>query len=191
MAAPGSESGINGELGWAAVFRASQEPTALQDEVTQIFRALRDPVYRYLARMLNDPMEAEDLSQEVFLRLFCELRKRGEVKNIRAWLFRVAHNLAADRHREVRLEQRDGRAGTGQDPDRCANDTEEGILKRERQRRMETALSLLSVQERRCLELRAEGLRYREIAEALSIGSSTVETFLARAIRKIVKQLDG
>jgi RNA polymerase sigma-70 factor (ECF subfamily) len=56
---------------------------------------------------------------------------------------------------------------------------------------METALSLLSVQERRCLELRAEGLRYREIAEALSIGSSTVETFLARAIRKIVKQLDG
>jgi len=52
-------------------------------------------------------------------------------------------------------------------------------------------LKHLTLQERRCMELRAEGLRYREIAEVLSVRIPTVQTTLDRAIRKIMRQTHG
>src|SRR3984893_6810424 len=74
--------------------------STLQQRVTKIFELLRDPVYRYLFRVLDNPHEAEDLTQEVFLRLYMYLHKGQTVTNIRAWVFRVAHNLAIDQHRK-------------------------------------------------------------------------------------------
>ena len=52
---------------------------------------------------------------------------------------------------------------------------------------MHEALHWLSAQERQCLLLRAEGLRYREIGEILGVGTSTVGEFLQRALRKLMK----
>src|SRR5580693_4500528 len=73
--------------------------SALRQRVTKAFELLRDPVYRYLFRVLENSEEAEDLTQEVFLRLYAHLHKGHTVANIRAWVFRVAHNLAIDRQR--------------------------------------------------------------------------------------------
>ncbi|HHN72840.1 MAG TPA: LuxR family transcriptional regulator, partial [Thermopetrobacter sp.] len=47
-----------------------------------------------------------------------------------------------------------------------------------------------SPQERRCVDLRSEGLRYREIAEILGVSLSTVQTFLTRALQKLMKEVD-
>ena len=55
---------------------------------------------------------------------------------------------------------------------------------------MVKAMKCLSPQERHCLDLRSEGLCFREIAEVLSIRISTVETFLDRGIRKIAKEIN-
>ena len=106
------------------------------------------------------------------------------MRGVRAWLFRVAHNLAVDKVRRAfpafLSTQEDWKCYA--DP---APDAEQVMVDRELRRRVRLSLRRLSPQERHCLELRAEGLRYREIAEVLGIKISTVVTFLERAVEKI------
>src|SRR5258706_12501244 len=78
---------------------ALRKTSTLKQKVAEIFELLRDPVYRYLFRVLENTQEAEDLTQEVFLRLYSYLHNGQTVVNIRAWVFRVAHNLAIDQQR--------------------------------------------------------------------------------------------
>jgi RNA polymerase sigma-70 factor (ECF subfamily) len=74
--------------------------------------------------------------------------------------------------------------------DRAAG-VEENLLAKERHHRLGRALSRLSPQERQCLDLRSEGLSYREIGGILGIRIATVATFLARGIQKILRELNG
>jgi RNA polymerase sigma-70 factor, ECF subfamily len=167
-----------------------QENETLEQRVTRIFLALRLPVYYYLIAFLGDAAAADDLTQEVFLRLYTHLHRGRPVENVRLWVFRVAHNLAIDeRQRHQRLARLD--APTWDEicsvlPDPSLN-PEQRALQRERLERLHSALQWLSPQERQCLLLRAEGLRYREIGEILGIGTSTVGEFLQRALRKLMK----
>lgn len=64
---------------------------------------------------------------------------------------------------------------------------ERSLLERERLHRLHSALSSLSEQQRRCLFLRLEGLRYPEIGAALGISASTVGEFLRRALARLKK----
>lgn len=161
---------------------------SLDEAVSAIFVAMRDSIYRYLLGSTDNPGEAEDMTQEVFLRLHAALDARLRIENLRAWLFRVAHNLAVDSQRR---RERTGAGfvqggwAEGGEPADPAQSTEERLLADERTARIEAALCRLSPQERHCLELRAEGLRYREIAQILGVGISTVQTFLERAVRKL------
>jgi len=141
-------------------------------------------VYRYLIAVLGDAGVAEELTQEVFLRLLEHLKEGNSVRNPRAWIFRVAHNLAAGQPDSPISAHTAWLAGCERDED-PASSAEEKLLTQERFRRLRSALARLSPQERRCLELRAEGLRYREIGEVLGIRISTVQTFLTRAIGKL------
>jgi RNA polymerase sigma-70 factor (ECF subfamily) len=167
-----------------------QENETLEQEVTRIFQALRLPVYYYLMASLGDAATADDLSQEAFLRLYAHLHRGRSVENARLWVFRVAHNLAFDerqRHqRMARLDDLTWNEISARLPDPALN-PEQRALQRERLRRLHEALQWLSAQERQCLLLRAEGLRYREIGEILGVGSSTVGEFLQRALRKLTK----
>jgi RNA polymerase sigma-70 factor (ECF subfamily) len=186
-----SQQDLRGELCLEPeVMTLMQENETLEQKVTRIFQALRLPVYYYLMAFLGDAATADDLTQEVFLRLYAHLHRGRAVENARLWVFRVAHNLAFDeRQRHQRLVQLD--APTWDDvranlPDPALN-PEQRALQRERLERMHAALQWLSAQERQCLLLRAEGLRYREIGEILGVGTSTVGEFLQRALRKLMK----
>ena len=161
--------------------------SALKQRVTKVFELLRDPVYRYLFRVLDNPHEAEDLTQEVFLRLYMYLHKGQTVTNIRAWVFRIAHNLAIDHHRKkIQFEPMDP-AGWDQacDP---APGAEQRVLDEEQHRKLRHALTSLSIQEKLCLELRAEGLSYREIAGILEMRMPTLVKYLGRIVKKLVKE---
>ncbi len=161
--------------------------SALEKSVTEVFLELRDPVYRYVLGLVGDPYEAEDLAQEAFLRLFTDLRKGQLVSNVRAWVFRVAHNLVVDRVRRPAGGFDAGRVeGTDSEQEDPSPTAEQTLLDRERQTRIDLALRRLSAQERNCIQLRSQGLRYREIAEVLSIRIPTVQTLLGRAVKKIV-----
>src|SRR5215470_17400648 len=71
----------------------------LEEQVTEAFELLRMPLYNYLTAVYGNPAEAEELAQEAFLKLYSSLRAGQAIRNIRFWIFRVAHNLALDRRR--------------------------------------------------------------------------------------------
>jgi RNA polymerase sigma-70 factor, ECF subfamily len=158
----------------------------LHEQVGRLFEEARGDVYRYLLTLGLNPPEAQEAAQEVFLRLYATLRKGEDIRNPRAWLFRVAHNLGL----KVRARQGAERPFEADIEARLvspAPDPERGLLERERALRLHRAVEGLSEQQRRCLYLRLEGLRYPEIGSALGISASAVGEFLRRAIARLRK----
>src|ERR1700704_5519955 len=72
--------------------RQERSGTDLQDQVSRLFEEARDDVYRYLLTLGLHPPQAQEAAQEVFLKLYVELRQGTHILNWRAWVFRVAHN---------------------------------------------------------------------------------------------------
>jgi RNA polymerase sigma-70 factor (ECF subfamily) len=174
-----------------ALFGLNQGTVKLEEKIAQLFEILRTPVYQYLVALFADPAEAEDITQEAFLRLYRQLHAGQPVNDARSWIFRVAHNLAVERLAARRhLTTID--ASSWDDicellPDPGLN-PEQAFLQGERFERLHAALMLLSPQQRNCLHLRTEGFRYREIAEILHIDISSVEVYLRRGINKLMRQ---
>jgi len=169
------------------VREASAKPTC-EEEVSRLFEEARDDVYRYLLTLGLYPPQAQEAAQEVFLKLYVELKKGGQIENVRAWIFRVAHNHGVRlRSREDLIRPFDPEVEIDF-PDVKEN-PERSMLERERWTRFHEAVDNLSPQQRNCLYLRAEGFRYREIAEILEISDSSVSEFLRRAIGRLRKAL--
>jgi len=163
--------------------------SALQDQVAQLFEEARDDVYRYLLTLGLHPPKAQEAVQEVFLRLYATLKKGESIENPRGWVFRVAHNYGLKvRERQVSEEPFDPGL-EARLTDQNANPEVE-LLERERMLRFHHAVEGLSEQQRRCLFLRMEGLRYPEIGSALGISASAVGEFLRRAMLRLKKVRD-
>jgi RNA polymerase sigma-70 factor, ECF subfamily len=164
----------------------------LEARVTELFQMLHRPVLRYVLAILGDRGTAEDVTQDVFLRLYVSLRRGEDIVHIRAWVFQVAYRLTMDvmrATRKVEFIQDDVAVLVfGSMPDTCAN-PEENLLDNEQRDELLASFHRLSPQERNCLNLRAEGLSYCEIAAVLGIRSSSVGNFLARGICKIRKMI--
>lgn len=157
--------------------------TRHQEQVTRAFEDAREDVYRYLLTFGLAPPQAQDAVQEVFLRLYVALENGDTIQNMRAWVFRVAHNLGIDlRAKSQPLPIEPAVEAALRDTARGA---EADLIERERMDQLSDAWKTLSVQQRQCLHLRAEGLRYREIAEAMGISISSVREFLGRAVLRL------
>jgi RNA polymerase sigma-70 factor (ECF subfamily) len=157
-----------------------------RERVEQLYLEAREGVYRYLLTFGLTPARAQELTQDSFLRLYECMTGDEPIREPRAWLFRVAHNLALNvRTRErsslpldevVQASLRDRGPGP-----------EDSLIDRQRMLRLSEAMTGLSPQQKQVLALRANGLRFREIAEALDIRVSTVYEFLNRAVRRLKK----
>jgi RNA polymerase sigma-70 factor (ECF subfamily) len=166
----------------------------LSERVHSLFEQLHVPVFRYILRKTRDPGKAEDITQETFLRLFRHLREDRLLDNPKAWLFTVANNLSIDASREEShfkdLDEmawkkiEDSKSGLQADPEKLA-------LQRDRLDRLHTAVLNLTPLQRECLHLRAEGLRYREIAGLMKISPSTVMDAVRRATLKMAREFGG
>lgn len=167
------------------------EDNTLEQQVTQLFEALRLPVYQYLMAVFGDPAEAEDLTQDAFLQLHKALRQGQTIRNVRFWVFRVAHNLALNRRKHNQfiapLDADSWQEIEARLQDKGLN-PEQNVLQREKYERIYEGLKRLSTQERQSLNLRAEGFKYKEIAEIMSITIPTANEFLRRAIRKLTEK---
>ncbi len=158
----------------------------LPDQVAQLFLEARDDVYRYLLSLGLYPPQAQEAAQEVFLRLYVTLKKGEDIQNPRAWIFRVAHNLGL----KIRAKQSNHAPFDAELELRLSSaelNPEQSLLNREKAQRFHQAIQGLSEQQRRCLFLRLEGLRYPEIGSALGISASAVGEFLRRAIARLKK----
>ena len=160
----------------------------LHDRVTAVYEDAREDVYYYALTLGLTPPQAQEVAQEVFLRLYTSLRDGEDIQNVRGWVFRVAHNFGL----KLRAKEREHSAiddSIERSPS-SEQSPEESAIEQERQRRIRQALEELSPQQRQCLHLRAAGLRYREIGETIGIGTSTVNEFVRRAVTRLKKALN-
>ena len=160
----------------------------LGDRVNTLFQELRFPVFRFLLRKTHDPGHAEDLMQEIFLRLCKHLQQDRPLENPKAWLFTVANNLVIDTSRtESHAKDVDETTWKQIEELRASPQTspEHVVLQQERLDRLQVAVLNLTPFQRQCLQLRAEGPRYREIAEILDVSISTVVDAVRRAALKL------
>jgi len=144
-----------------------------------VYEALYPSVRRYVARLLGGTAQADDVSQDMFARLWQEMLADREPQSERAWVFRAATNAAINvsksRQRSARLDvvahAEQQRLAVQVDPERTA------ILRDIVQR----ALARVPDPMRQCLLLYHEGLTGREIAEVLGVARSYVGTLVVRA----------
>ena len=153
----------------------------------ELFEELRDRLLRYLMVLGLSAHDGEEIIQESFLLLFQHLRRGKSRQNLRGWVFRVARNLALKQRfanqRHLRLVECD-EALLAQHACRRPNPEEE-LQNSLRQKRLLSVVSALPEQDQSCLVMRAEGLRYREIAEAMGISLGSVAASLARSLAKL------
>jgi RNA polymerase sigma-70 factor (ECF subfamily) len=169
---------------------ARRDVVTTDQRVTELFEAMRESVYRYLVMAFGHPSEAEEITQEAFLRLLRHLQNGRVVDHVRPWIFRVAHNLAVDMQKGRKYESSlDAESWeecyqSREDPD---PNPEMRVLQQESVRQLEASLARLSCQQRQCLILRAQGFRYEEIAKILRITPSNVAQSLRRGIKKVAE----
>lgn len=178
------------ELPLLASAKEAQAGTGeIEAEVMVLFEQYRIGLMRYAVSLGVPVPDAEEVVQEVFLGLFRHLRLGRSRRNLRGWIFRVAHNLTLKRRYEKgrQLEFRDSNAGFAAAQIDLSPNPEEVCSNAQRQQRLLAVVQALSEVEQSCLRLRAEGLRYREIAEIHGISLGSVSTFLARSLAKLMR----
>jgi len=163
----------------------------LQEQVSALFDQFREPLLRYLWSFGLTNQDAEEVLQDVFLSLFQNLDRGKPLDNVRGWLFRVAHNLALRRRYRTRRDSETPAGVRGEDlaMDPAPN-PEDRLANTQTRRRMMAVVEALPEQDRRCLFLRAEGLRYREIAGILDMSLAAVSLSLARSLRRIARSAE-
>ena len=162
-------------------------PPDISEDVLRLFDACGPMVRRYVRSCGISPDVADDIVQETFVALFQHLRRGGGRENLRGWVMQVGYRLAL-KHR--RGEGRKGRwqgpwhaEATGV-PDPAAG-PEETCLARDDRHRLRAVFRALPERERQCVCLRAEGLRYREIAAVLGVSLGGVAKALTRAVGRL------
>jgi RNA polymerase sigma-70 factor (ECF subfamily) len=165
------------------------EPSEIEREVMDLFEQFRNPLLRYAFSFGIPVHDAEEIVQEVFLSLFRHLQAGKSRRNLRGWVFRVAHNLALkQRYSNQRSCDKTAPDGTiAEDPPDPAPNPEEHLSSSQRRRRLLAVVEALPEADQGCLRLRAEGLRYREIASALGMSLGAVSISLTRSLARLTR----
>jgi RNA polymerase sigma-70 factor (ECF subfamily) len=156
------------------------------DSFDALFTAEYARVVRIANRVLADPHEAEDVAQEVFVD-FHRLHS-ASAQYAPAWLHRAAAHAALNRLRGARRRQRREIAQAVQESDRTL-DPQKQLEVDEDRRRVRQALARLAPKPAAVLVLRAGGLSYAEVAQALGVGIGQVGTLLRRAETSLRKEV--
>ena len=178
----GLSLGIDGPLGAAAP--AACDPESARQIVLALFDEHHAGALRYARSFGLADGAGEDVVQEVFLALFVHVSRGGARTNLSGWIFRVTQRLALrQRSREARVARLASWAGAH--PPEAVPSPEEQLAAGRRQARLAAAVNALPERDRRCLILRAEGVRYRDIAHQLGISLGSVANAVARALARL------
>jgi RNA polymerase sigma-70 factor (ECF subfamily) len=147
-----------------------------------IFREYYPRIVALLARVTGDRAQAEEIASDVF----CKVSQRGRValggEDPAPWLYRVATNAGLDALRSnSRRRRREEAAGVETLRVASQDSALDDVLRTERCARVREVLGSLKPRDAQLLLLRAEGLAYRELADALGVQAGSVGTLLARA----------
>jgi len=191
----------------ACLFSVPEEDvlvTALCQGVEEAYEILiqryQQPVYNLVCRLLNDPSDACDIVQEVFLKVFRNIGAFRGNSSLKTWIYRIAVNEAYNHRRwfsrhqrqeiamgaeEGMLSYEDSLADPGRTPFDQAADHETRAL-------VEAALEKLNAKFRAAVVLRdIEDLSYEEIATVLDVSLGTVKSRILRGREALRKVLEG
>ncbi|HVN02867.1 MAG TPA: sigma-70 family RNA polymerase sigma factor [Bryobacteraceae bacterium] len=195
---------------------SSKTAEALADSEDRVLvRALRDgaecayetllarfqqPVYNLALRLLNDPSDASDAVQEVFLKVFRNIGQFRGQSSLKTWIFRITINEAHNqrrwffrhRRREVGIEeeQEDNRARTDVLAD-TAQSPFDYVFDQEKQEMVEEALARINPTFRAAVVLRdITDLSYEEIADVLQVSLGTVKSRILRGREALRQELE-
>lgn len=162
------------------------------DAYAEIYHRYLKPIYRYIYYRVTDEADAEDLTEEVFLRVWDRLKKLGAesgIKNFRAWLYRSAHNLVVDFYRSRAVRNHDENlAEEIEDP---ASTTEEIISQKQQAAALEAAIQALDEPFQQIIILRfINGLSHAETAEILGLKPGHARVLQYRALKKLRMSLE-
>ena len=164
----------------------------LHTEFEDLLHAYQQPLTAYLCNLLSDEEQGKELAQDTFLRAYRALARGQQVTCPKAWLYRIATNVANDHFRRARLVKWLPLHQVEQHPALCEGDSTDGVAD---QLIVRDALTQLSPDYRVPLVLHlCENLSTAEIAEVMNLSQGAVKMRLSRAreqFRRIIHNGSG
>ena len=156
------------------------------DSFSEVLRERQAQVLRTAFRILGNWADAEDIAQEVFLRLHQHGLRFASEAALGAWIYRVTVNLCIDRSRTAKPAE-EIRDATSREIS-----AETALIREQQKQRLMSALAALPVRERAAVLLREiEELSTAEVAAALGTTEGTVRSQVAKAMAKLRLMLGG
>jgi RNA polymerase sigma-70 factor (ECF subfamily) len=167
--------------------------------LSDLISRYQNRLYRYLLRMVGQPVEAEDLFQQTWLRVVEKIRSFDANRNFEAWLFTLARNLAIDHLRRIRpqsLEDPLANSWHGETvADRLPSKDHTPLdhaLADERRTEISEAMAGLPTMYREVLSLRFEDeMKIEEIAQVTAVPLSTAKSRLRRSLEQLRDALEA
>ncbi len=192
----GAGAGLRGETGTTSD-AAVMLRVAAGDEASfnYLVEKYHRPMIHFLYRMVRNQAVAEDLAQEVFLRVYrARMSYRAEAK-FTTWLYRIATNLAVNYARDTRQERAaqtvyldapDEETGAGTDVADDKPSVEQRMLREERMGAIRSYVMALPERQRMAVLMhKYEGMDYRQIGEVLKLSESATKSLLFRAYQTL------
>jgi len=159
----------------------------------------RKPIIHFMYRMVHNHAVAEELAQEVFLRVYRSRETYRAEAKFSTWLYRIATNLGVNHARDTRYERAastvylddpDAETGTTPDVADMTPDVEERLLRQERLNAIrQHVLALPERQRMAVLMHKYEGMDYKQIGEVLKLSESATKSLLFRAYQTLREKL--
>jgi RNA polymerase sigma-70 factor (ECF subfamily) len=153
------------------------------------------PIHYFLFRMVRNQAIAEELAQEVFLRVYRSRQSYRAEARFTTWLYRIATNLAVNHARDTKRERAvqsvyldapDEETGKRPDVTDDAPSAEENILRNERVKAIRAHVMALPERQRMAVVMhKYQGMDYREIGEVLKLSESATKSLLFRAYQTL------
>ncbi|MBB5062994.1 RNA polymerase sigma factor [Granulicella mallensis] len=159
----------------------------------------RKPIIHFMFRMVHNQAVAEELAQEVFLRIYRSRETYRAEARFSTWLYRIATNLGVNHARDTRhersastiyLDETDAETGTTPDVADSTPSAEANLLRRERMNAIrQHVLALPERQQHAVLMHKYEGMDYKQIGEVLRLSESATKSLLFRAYQTLREKL--
>ena len=150
----------------------------------------QESVFRICLGFSKNPWDAEDLTQDVYLKAFQKIGSLRDFSLMREWLFRIAKNTCLDHSRKVLLSRMFKLRSRNESEERKTPEAE--VAHREQLLILKKAINKLNKKHREVFVLREYGhLSYREIAATLGIKEGTVMSRLNRGREAVIHQMKG
>ncbi len=164
-----------------------------------LLQKYRKPIINFMYRMVHNQAVAEELAQEVFLRVYRSRETYRAEARFSTWLYRIATNLGVNHARDTRLERSastvyldepDSDTGTTPDVADSTPGAEAYMLRRERLNAIrEHVMALPERQRTAVLMHKYEGMDYKQIGEVLKLSESATKSLLFRAYQTLREKL--